>query len=285
MAERTEIDASGLTFSGLTAGEGIPALLLHGFPDTPHSFATQVDHLGVTGYRAFAPSLRGYPPTGGEGPFGVDRLAADAIDLLEALGASPDSPGVLIGHDWGGIIACAAAATRAEILSRLVVMSVPHPMVMGAKFLGGDFDQLKRSWYMFFFQMPGLSESVISADNFAFLDRLMQDWSPNLIENEGLEEIERRKSVLAVPGALTAALGYYRAMLGESQVAVGPVPVPTMFIFGADDGCIPADICSGQEPLFPAGYQLDVVEGAGHFVPSEAPAAVNSLVSSFLAKP
>lgn len=184
----------------------------------------------------------------------------------------------------GGIIACAAAATRAEILSHVVVMSVPHPMVMGARFLGGDFDQLKRSWYMFFFQMPGLAESVVSANNFAFLDRLMLDWSPGLIENEGRDEVERRKSVLAQPGALTSALGYYRAMFGESPVAVGPIGVPALVIFGADDGCIAPEICDGMEPLFPGGYQFEVIEGAGHFVPSEAPDAVNSLISNFLPK-
>lgn len=284
MPEMTEIDASRLTFSGLAAGNGKPALLLHGFPDTPHSLASQVDHLGDAGYKAFAPALRGYPPTGGEGPFGMDRLAADALELLENTGASQDSPGVLIGHDWGGIIACAAAAIRPEILSHLVIMSVPHPVVMGAKLLGGDFDQLKRSWYMFFFQMTGLAESVVSANNFAFLERLMLDWSPGLIDNEGRDEIERRKAVLSEPGALSSALGYYRAMFGEAQVNVGPVQVPTMFIFGAEDGCIPAGVCSGQEPLFPAGYRLEVVENAGHFVSSEAPDAVNALLSDFLAR-
>lgn len=284
MADLAEIVAAGLTFGGLASGEGTPALVLHGFPDTPHSLSTQVDSLGAAGYRAFAPSLRGYPPTGGAGPFSIDRLATDAIELLETMGASSESPGVLIGHDWGGIIACAAAATRSEILSRIVVMSVPHPMVMGAKFLGGDFDQLKRSWYMFFFQVPGLAESVVSANNFAFLDRLMLEWSPGLIENEGRDEIERRKSVLAQPGVLTSALGYYRAMLTESPVTVGPVGTPALVIFGADDGCISPAICDGMEYLFPAGYQFEVIEGAGHFVPSEAPDAVNSLISNFLVK-
>ncbi|RIK09151.1 MAG: alpha/beta hydrolase [Acidobacteria bacterium] len=283
MAKTAAIDASGITFSGLAAGDGQPALLLHGFPDTPFSLSSQVDHLGGRGFRAFAPALRGYPPTGGDGPFGIDRLASDALELLEQMGANPDSPGVLIGHDWGGIIACAAAATRPEIMSHVVIMSVPHPMVMGARFLSGDFDQLKRSWYMFFFQMPGLAESVVSADNFAFLERLMLDWSPNLIQNEGRAEIERRKLVLSAPGALSSALGYYRAMFGESQVAVGPVRVQALVIFGAEDGCIAPTICDGMEALFPAGYSFEVIEGAGHFVPSESPDAVNSLISGFLA--
>lgn len=280
--ETSVIEAGDLQFHGLSAGSGAPALLLHGFPDTPHSFASQVEHLSERRFSVFAPALRGYPPTGGSGPFGLDQLANDAIELLRAMGATKEAPGVLIGHDWGGIVACAAAAGCPELISRLVVMSVPHPMVMGAKLLGGDFGQLKRSWYMFLFQMPGLSEAVVSGNDFAFLEQLMLDWSPNLIENEGSEEVERRKTMLAEPGVLTSALGYYRAMFGDQQVAVGAVQVPSMFIFGEDDGCIPASICDGMEALFPGGYQLEVVKRAGHFVPSEAPDEVNALLSDFL---
>lgn len=278
-----EIETAGLTFVGPGAGDGRPVLLLHGFPDTPFTFRPLIDQLAGSGYRAFAPALRGYPPTGGDGPYTIATLAEDAIAMVEAIGATESEPAFIVGHDWGGLAACAAAAARPEILEKVVVISVPHPTVMGARFLAGDYDQLKRSWYMFLFQLGGLPEVAVSANGFEFIERLMLDWSPRLVELEGRDEIERRKQALAEPGALSAALSYYRSMFSPGQSSViGPVTNPALVIFGSDDGCISPSVCQGMEPFFTGGHELVEIPDAGHFVHSEQAEMVGDVIVDFL---
>lgn len=284
MTIETRIETPELTFHGIAHGSGKPALLLHGFPDTPYSFARQIEYLSDHGFRAFAPALRGYPPTGGAGPYSIEVLAEDVIVILEAMNASEKQPALLVGHDWGGIIACAVAARRPELLSHAVIISVPHPAVMAARFLGGDFEQLKRSWYMFLFQIPQIAETIVSANNFAFIERLMLDWSPDLTTREGTDEIQRRKAALSAEGTLSAALGYYRAMFDQSQSMVGPVTVPTMVVFGAHDGCISPEGCENMDSFFHGGYRFEIIEGVGHFVPTEAPEELNALLGDFIAE-
>lgn len=278
------INVDGLEFKAIASGDGPPVILLHGFPDVNTSFGYHVDHLARRGYRAVAPALRGYPPTNGPGPYTVDQLGKDAVSLAEAIGMSPTSPGYAVGHDWGGIAVCVAASMRPELFAKIVVASVPHPTTFGARIASGDYDQLKRSWYMFFFQLEGIPEAVIRASKMAFLERLMLDWSPSLLRNEGSELVEARMRALGQPGALEAALAYYRSAFGSKGAAppiVGPVSVPALSVFGSEDACIPASVTEGMEALFPAGLRREVISGAGHFVHTEKPSAFLETVCSF----
>jgi pimeloyl-ACP methyl ester carboxylesterase len=274
-----------LEFFGLQAGEGTPCLLLHGFPDVCESFGYHVNALAKAGYKAVAPALRGYPPTGGPGPYTIGRLVEDTIEISTALGMSPEHPGFVVGHDWGGIAACLAAARTPEIFRKIVVASVPHPAVFGARILQGDYDQLKRRWYMFFFQLQGVPEAAIRASRMALLERLMLDWSPSLLRNEGSELIAKRIEALSVPGSLEAAISYYRSIFpkeGSSpEIAPAPVNVPTLVIFGSEDGCITPTFADGQDFLFPAGYEKKVITGSGHFVHSESPEAFTAEILRF----
>jgi pimeloyl-ACP methyl ester carboxylesterase len=212
--------------------------------------------------------MRGYAPTdlAPDDRYSVAALAEDTNALHEALGG--DDRAVLVGHDWGAPAAYAASAAAVERWSRVVTMAVPPP----ARFAAGlfSYDQLKRSWYMFFNVGP-LAEAVVGMDDFAFLDRLWADWSPGY---DASEDLPRVKEALREPGRLAAALGYYRALLGGSEAVTGPGPQPLLYLHGADDGCVGVEL---------AGPDAVVVEDAGHWLHLERPDLVHKHVLSFLA--
>lgn len=283
------VEAGGLDVAYLTCGEGPLALCLHGFPDTPRSWRHLLPALAEAGYRAVAPWMRGYAPTGvpADGAYQTGALATDACALHEALGGDGDA--VIVGHDWGAFATYGAAALEPDRWRRAVTMSVPP---VGA-LLGGMLTpvQAKRSWYIWFFQMAGLPELVVPSDDHAFLDRLWADWSPG---HDGREDAAHVKEALADPANLAAALGYYRAMFdpsshldryADAQAATqAPTPVPTLYLHGVDDGCMGVEMVTDAvlASLPAEGSRVEVVEGAGHFLQVERPDVVNRLVVDFL---
>jgi pimeloyl-ACP methyl ester carboxylesterase len=283
------IEANGLTFGYLAAGEGPLALCLHGFPDSAWTWQHLLPELAAAGYRAVAPFLRGYAPTSvpDDGLYQSGAIASDAIALHEALGGGSDA--VLIGHDWGALAAYAAAGHAPERWSRVVVAAVPPPATVAQAFF--SYDQLQRSWYMFFFQSP-LSDMAVPMDDLAFIDRLWQDWSPGY---EGAADAARAKDCMRDPANLTAALGYYRATLGAGArredydaiegAGAAPLPMPVLYLHGADDGCMGAELIDdGVLASIPAaGSRFEVVPGTGHFLQLEDPATVNRHILDFLA--
>lgn len=293
-AEPRRVSANGIDFAYLEAGpvEGPLALCLHGFPDHPLTFARLLPALAEAGFHAVAPWMRGYHPTppAPDGNYELAALASDAVALADAL--APDREAVLVGHDWGAAAAYPATAYRPDRFRRVVTMAVPPPQAVGAAFLTRP-DQLKRSWYMFFFQHP-LSDAAVPHDDFAFIDMLWRDWSPRV--HPGDEYMRRLKDTLGAPGALPAALGYYRAMLNpppepdpalaEVRQALGSeVSVPVLYLQGTDDACIAPDLVdpASLERAFPGGIRVELVEGAGHFLHLEEPERVNRMIVQFLA--
>lgn len=280
--------ANGLTFHYLEAGEGPLALLLHGFPDAAPTWRHLLGPLAAAGYRAVAPWLRGYAPTEvpTDGLYQPGAIATDVAALHETL--SGDAEAVLIGHDWGAIAAYTAAGSRPEQWRRLVTLAVPPLGNLMEGFL--TYDQLHRSWYMFFFQHP-LAEAAVALEDLAFIDRLWADWSPGYDASADLPGV---KDALRDPANLAAALGYYRAMLGDGlkdpalagveAAGYSPMPVPTLYLHGADDGCMGADLVpdlagAGHAP----GSTSAVLDGCGHFLHLERPDEVNRRILAFLA--
>jgi pimeloyl-ACP methyl ester carboxylesterase len=285
---RGEVEAGGLPFSYLEAGEGPLALCLHGFPDSPHTWRHLLPELADAGFRAVAPWLRGYAPTAipADGLYQPGAIASDANALHEALGGDGDA--VLIGHDWGALATYGAAASAPERWRRVVAASVPPPATVAQAFF--SYDQLRLSWYMFLFQSP-LSDMAVALDDLKFLDRLWADWSPGYDATDDLVHV---KDALRDPANLAAALGYYRATLGSGPrspehdaveaAGSGPIPQPTLYLHGRDDGCMGAGLIDDSVlATLPAeGSRVEVVEDAGHFLQLEQPEQVNRLIVDFL---
>lgn len=277
------VEANGLTFHYLEAGEGPLVLALHGFPDHARSYRHQLTSLGKAGYRVVAPYMRGYAPTDTpkSADFGVSALAEDAVALAEALS---DGPVVLMGHDWGASAAHAAAAAAPEKFSKLITMSVPYG-TFGPSLVNNP-EQQRRSWYMFYFQQP-IADRAVPLNDFAFIERLWQDWSPGW--KYPRQELASVKATLAKPGVLDSALSYYRQAFNPPDDAPRKaahthekIQVPTLYIHGRDDGCIGVELTDGLETFFGEEFQLLIVDGAGHFVHQERPDQVNRAIIEFL---
>lgn len=266
--------------------QGALALCLHGFPDTAHTWRHLLPDIAARGYHAVAPWMRGYSPSDvpADGCYQTGALASDACALHEAMGADGDA--VLIGHDWGALAAYGAAAYQADRWRRVVALAVPPPSTMIATFL--SYEQVKRSFYMFFFQSP-LAEMAVGMDNYCFLDKLWADWSPGYNASADLELV---KQAIGSPVNIHAAIGYYRAMFDPSlhdplyapaQSSSGSVPTqPTLYLHGANDGCIGAEVTRGLLEQLPSGSQCELVENAGHFLHLERPGLVSSRILSFV---
>ncbi len=283
-----QVTANGIDFHTLAMGAGPLALCLHGFPDTARSFRHQLPALAGAGFRAVAPFMRGYAPTGAapDGRYDLGTLAQDAIALIDALGGGADT--ILIGHDWGAAAAHFAAAAAPAKIRKLITAAVPYGPGIFQAFVT-NYAQQRRSWYMFFFQQP-LAEAAIRHDDFAFLDHLWRDWSPGW--RWAPEDMAALKECFRAPGTVEAALAYYRQTIGGTLNApaqpagaapvTAPIMVPTLMLHGRDDGCIGTELLAGQDAYFPRGVRVEVVPGAGHFVHQEKPDAVNRLILDFI---
>jgi len=288
MPTRT-IRTPNVTFEALEEGTGPLVLCLHGFPDQARSFRHQMPALAAAGFRAVAPYMRGYAPTSqpADGRFDGMALGEDVLAILDALDA-PDA--IVVGHDWGAMATYFAALLAPGRVRRLATMAVPYgPGFFHALMTSPA--QIRRSLYMFFFQ-HALADVAVPHDDFAFVDRLIAEWSPGWTMPD--DDREATKRCFRQPGSIEAALGYYRHTVGplfadpamaqaSAQGVSVPLPMPGLMIHGADDGCIGAELVPPMREYFPAGLRIEIVPGAGHFVHQEKPEVVNRMLLEFLA--
>lgn len=286
--KQTAIRAGELEVTYFELGEGPLALCLHGFPDSPHTWRHLIPALASAGFRAVAPYMRGYSPTSvpESGVYQTAALARDANALHEALDG--DERAVIIGHDWGAPSVCGAAIDAPERWSKVVSMAVPPGPALGAAFLS-NLAQIQRSWYMFFFQ-HGLSNHVVSANDLAFIDMLWSQWSPGFAAATDLAHV---KEALRNAENLQAALGYYRATLGDGkrdpelatlqQRMGGEYPTqPLLYLHGENDGCVGREVAEVARTMSPTNVRYEFVAKAGHFLQLEQPQRVNQLIVDFL---
>lgn len=286
--DHSTISANGLTFAYFEAGppDGPLALCLHGFPDTAHTWRHLLPALGEAGFRAVAPFLRGYGPTDvpADGGYQIGAIVKDAGALHEALGGGPDA--VIVGHDWGALATYGAVAHEPERWRRAVTAAVPPTASIGMSLFG--YPQLHASWYMFFFLSP-LAEMALPIDGYSFIDGLWADWSPGY---DGSWDVARVKESIGDPERMLAAISYYRAMydterhqpeLAEEQAASFlPTPKPTLYLHGADDGCmLPASIGSPLD-FMADGSEVEIFDNVGHFLHLEQPEKINRRIVDFL---
>jgi pimeloyl-ACP methyl ester carboxylesterase len=286
------IQANDLNISYFAAGlenDGPLAICLHGFPDSAHTWRHLLPRLADAGYRAVAPFLRGYAPTEvpTDGRFQTAASAMDALALRDALGGGADS--VIIGHDWGAVITHIAANVRPDAFAKVVTMAVPPGNAVGVAFLS-NLAQIKRSWYMFFFQHP-FADFVVGANDLAYIDMLWADWSPGFAATE---ELALLKPSLRDPANLQAALGFYRATLGAGyndpalqsaqDMSSTIPPQPLLYLHGCTDGCMGAEVAEFAAAELTSNARAHFVDGAGHFLHLEKPNEVNDIILSFLAE-
>ena len=274
-AGRFTADAAG-------PSDGPLVLLLHGFPQTRHSWRHQVPALGAAGYRAVAPDQRGYSPGVRPDPsadlaaYGVDRLVQDILDIAAAVGHPAPARFHLVGHDWGGQVAWLTASQHPERIASLSVLSRPHPAAFRRAFQEDADEQRHRSRHHRAFHDPATVRLLL--DNAA--QRLRRSLSDRGVPAAAVDEY---LSVLGEPAALEAAIAWYRAVGLLANVEVGPIRVPTLYVWGDGDHSVGPSAARWTADFVAAPYQLEVVPGVGHFVTDEAPELVTERLLAHLA--
>jgi len=286
--ESSFVQANGLRFHVVSSGPktGKPVLLLHGFPEFWYSWRHQLRALAQAGYRAIAPDLRGYNLS--DKPSGVANyqtriLMSDVVALVAALGYTTVD---LVGHDWGGAIAWAVAASseHRQVIRSLAILNAPHPAAFVRRM---SLSQLRRSWYMLFFQIPSLPEHLIRKDGFALLRRMLsRSAQPGTFS---APDLDRFVEAMSQPGALTCAMNYYRAMLRQNLVAelrrlsTIPASLPVLLVWGERDVALGKELTYDLHK-FVDNLRIEYVPDAGHWVQQESPETVNRALLQFLAE-
>jgi len=274
-ANNTVIEFSGMRFDAFVEGPegGELVLMLHGFPRFADAWLPLMHAVAAAGFRVGAVNQRGYSPGARPedvGEYAIEKLVSDVAGFADALGGGRFH---LVGHDWGGFVAWTYAAKFAERLRSLTVLSTPHPEAF-AKALESDEDQQNRSQYITLFRMEdGAAEKVLLANDGAMLLRAYQG---KLSERAVRNNIGK----LSQPGALTAALNWYRALkLGRM---IGKVKVPTLYVWGS------ADLALGRTAAFDTAnyvdppYRFEALEGRSHWLLEEVPEEIERMVLEHL---
>jgi epoxide hydrolase 4 len=279
------VRANGLRFHVASCGEGDRlALCLHGFPECWYSWRYQLPLLARLGYRVWAPDLRGYGQT--DRPtrlqdYAIEHLVEDVAGLIDAAGCRST---LLIGHDWGAVIAWVFAMRQTRPLDRLVIMNVPHPALFQSAL--HTWPQLKRSWYVFFFQLPWLPERFLAADNYSAIARAFRGMAVDKSRFPD-EVLSVYRDNAAQPGALTAMVNYYRAVLRgggamrQRKLGYPRIETPTLMIWGEHDTALGKETTYGTE-RYVEELTLRYLPNVSHWVQQEAPETVNAMLEAWL---
>lgn len=263
-------------------GERGLVLLVHGFPELAFSWRFQIPVLAAAGYEVWAPNTRGYrgsskPPKVAD--YAIDALLADLAALIDRSGHERVT---LIGHDWGAAQAWMFASRRVRPLERLVIMNVPHPACMQRELR--RFRQLRKSWYVFFFQLPRLPEWVLTRRQASAIG---DAFTRSAIDGSRFppEVVDEYRSAAMRPGAMTAMLNYYRAALRGARRArhetFGVIETPTLMVWGEEDVALSRETTDGTDQ-YVADLTLRFLPGVSHWVQQEAPEVVNAMLLAWL---
>lgn len=259
---------------------GPPVLLLHGFPEFWYSWRFQMPALANAGFRVHAPDQRGYNLTDAHGPYDVPTLVADIVHLQDALGIDCCD---VVGHDWGGAVAWAFAARHPARTRRLAILNGPHPGAYLAACRG--LAQLRKSWYIGFFQLPWIPEWALRRGHFEALRRIFEAVPA---EHMTPEDIALYVEALSRPGRLSATLGWYRALPGaifrKASETNAVLTMPVCVIWGERDTALDVS-CNAALPRYVQDLQVHYLPEASHWVQMDHPDETNALLLGFLNLP
>ena len=277
------IQTKGLRFEVTTAGIGERlALLLHGFPECAYSWRYQIPLLARLGYRVWAPDMRGYGKSDkpqGIAEYTIDKLEQDVADLIDRSGAKSV---LLCGHDWGALIAWHFAMYGRRPIERLVIMNVPHPACIDQR--ARTLRQLRKSWYVLFFQLPWLPEFLLSRRNCGLVARAFRRMAVDKSRfPDEVTEVFRKNA--CEPGALTAMINYYRAAFRSARIhrqrGFPRIEVPTLMIWGERDAALGKELTIGTDQ-YVSDFTLRYLPDVSHWVQQEAPETVNAMLEAWL---
>jgi pimeloyl-ACP methyl ester carboxylesterase len=274
-------DLSGSRLHYVEAGEGPLVVLLHGFPEFWFSWRFQISTLADAGFRVVAPDMRGYNLSSRPSAvmeYEIDHLSGDVRDLIVERGAER---ALLAGHDWGAAVAWATASAHPEVVERLAILNVPHPR----RFLQGlrRPQQMLKSWYIFFFQLPWLPERLASARNWrAFRYGFEHDARTGAF-TQG--DIERYIEAWSQPGAATAMINYYRAISRQTpsraEARIRQITAPTLVIWGERDRYLGVEMAEPDRSDVPNFERVVRIPDASHWVHHDQPERVSQLLIEF----
>jgi pimeloyl-ACP methyl ester carboxylesterase len=264
--------ADGISLEVHDEGTGTPVVLLHGFPDSAHLWRKQIPALVEAGHRVIAPDLRGFGASDKPPDVEAYRITNSASDVIAILDALQIVRAHIVGHDWGAGLAWVVAGLYPDRVDRLVVLSVGHPNAQVP-----TVEQREKSWYMLWFQFEGLAEELLPRDDW----KLLHEWT------RGDGDVDRHIQDLSRPGALRAALNWYRANVPPERElaakrAFPTITSPTMGIWSSGDRYLLEEpmVASGEHVT--GGWRYERVDGASHWLQLDEPERVNALLVDFL---
>lgn len=280
-----ELTTNGIRMHYVMQGTGPLVVLLHGFPEFWYSWRHQIPAIAGQGYRVVAPDLRGYNDT--EKPkrgYDIPTLLRDISGLIHGLG---EERAIVVGHDWGGVLAWQFAIDYPQMTEKLIILNAPHPGAMQRELR--HFSQLRKSWYIFAFQLPWLPEYVLTKNNADEIGRMLRGAA---LQKEAFprEETAKYQTAMSKPGAAHAALAYYRkvfrnmfSLSGASRSHRYEVETPTLLIWGEQDIALGIGLTEGLDPWV-QHLRIKRIPDSGHWVQQEQPEKVNEYILAFIAE-
>jgi pimeloyl-ACP methyl ester carboxylesterase len=284
------VSANNTRFHVAESGDGPLVLLLHGFPEFWWTWQRQLVSLQEAGFRAVAVDVRGYggsdkPPRG----YDLITAASDAAGLVRALG---EANAVVVGHDWGALIAWTMAVYHPKVVRRLAIVSMPHPLRLRTAVMYDPLGQARRSGYALGFQLPVLPERQLVARRAQRVAHMLSEWSGPGWPDQATERTYR--AAMCLPSVAHSALEYHRWLVRSrfrpdgwrySRSMRFPIQAPTLHLHGSLDTCMLPSAARGSGRYVEAPYRWRLIDGAGHFPHEEVPERFDAELCSWLADP